>query len=142
MEKKKKMTNEMKAKGKAKGKRCKCALSTTPRSRRTICLDPVSSDSGVEGNICEFDAVQGGLKAESDEEVDDGTVHSPIVEYSSRHRPVQIPARFWDESDGDEGVICVVDPEGLASEVVFWVDCDVCGSWVHIVCAFKKNIVT
>ena len=38
-----------------------------------------SSDSDVQGYFSEFDAVQGGIVTESDEELDDGTLHSPIV---------------------------------------------------------------
>ena len=29
----------------------------------------------------------------------------------------------------------VIKPEGLSSDMIFWEDCDVCGAWVHNVCA-------
>ena len=77
----------MKANGKGKGRRSKRALSTTPRSCHIIWLD-TSSDSDVQGNFSESDVVQGGPETESDEELDDGTVHSPIEGPSSRRRPV------------------------------------------------------
>ena len=86
------------------------------------------------------------VETESNEELDDGTGHSPIAQSISPQQPVQIPAHFWDDCDGNDGLICeigqCVDPECLASEVVFWVDCNIHGSWVHKFCAFKKNTVT
>ena len=54
----------------------------------------------------------------------------------------QLPARYRtdDEKDENDGVLCSIcnlnEPDNLASETVFWIDCDVCGVWVHNVCAF------
>ena len=30
----------------------------------------------------------------------------------------------------------------MAGGIVFWVDCDLCGVWVHTYCAFNKNAVS
>ena len=63
-------------------------------------------------------------------------------------RSTRLPTRFRAESDDEnDGVMCALyhrnEPEGLAASIVFWVDCDKCGCWVHNYCAFnKKNDVT
>ena len=60
----------------------------------------------------------------------------------------QLPARYRSDDDKDEndGVLCSICnlnvPDNLASETIFWIDCDVCGVWVHNVCAFGSNTVT
>ena len=69
---------------------------------------------------------------------------------SSRPRPrrrAQLPSRFRSESDSEnDGAICTIcnlnEPEGLGAEIVFWIDCSVCGEWAHNVCAFRSNTVT
>ena len=42
--------------------------------------------------------------------------------------------------DQNDGVLCIIcnhnEPEELSSEMVFWIDCNVCGAWVHTYCAF------
>ena len=32
--------------------------------------------------------------------------------------------------------------EGLGDEIVFWIDCSICGEWAHNLCAFGKNSIT
>ena len=67
---------------------------------------------------------------------------------SSRSRRRQLPAQFRDDddSDGNDGVLCTIcgfnEPEGLSSCTIFWIDSDICGSWVHNICAFGHNTVT
>ncbi len=29
----------------------------------------------------------------------------------------------------------------MTADTVFWVDCDLCGVWVHTYCALHKNVV-
>ena len=41
-----------------------------------------------------------------------------------------------------EGLIHWREPEGLGCEIVFWVDCFICGEWAHNLCAFGKNSIT
>ena len=67
---------------------------------------------------------------------------------SSSHRPhrqVTLPSRFR-ENEYNDGSICTVcgcnEPEGLGAQIVFWIDCSVCGEWAHNVCAFGNNTVT
>ena len=40
-----------------------------------------------------------------------------------------------DSEDQNDGVLCIIcnhnEPEELSSEMVFWIDCNVCGAWVH-----------
>ena len=54
----------------------------------------------------------------------------------------QLPQRYRPDSEND-GVlfsICELnEPEGMSSDMIFWVDCDVCGVWVHNVCGFGSN---
>ena len=59
----------------------------------------------------------------------------------------QIPSRYRPDSSGSEendDTLCSIshnnEPEGLASGVVFWVDCNDCGNWIHNVCAFRLNV--
>ena len=98
----------------------------------------------------------------SDSDSDAGVVTAPVCSVSalsapdegepssSRPRPrrrAQLPSRFRSESDSEnDGAICTIcnlnEPEGLGAEIVFWIDCSVCGEWVHNVCAFRSNTVT
>ena len=56
--------------------------------------------------------------------------------------------RFRSDSDSDnnDGSICTIcgcnEPEGLGDEIVFWIDCSICGEWAHNLCAFGKNSIT
>ena len=47
------------------------------------------------------------------------------------------------DSDNNDGSICTIcgckEPEGLWDEIVFWIDCSICGEWAHNLCAFGKN---
>ena len=70
-----------------------------------------------------------------------------ITESCRPRRHGVLPARFRDElSDDDDGVICdlcsLKEPLDMAGGIVFWVDCDMCGVWVHTYCAFNKNAVS
>ena len=62
-----------------------------------------------------------------------------------KHRGI-LPARFRNESEDYDGVLCSIcgksEPENMASNTVFWVDCDLCGTWVHNYCSFNNNTVT
>ena len=69
-------------------------------------------------------------------------------EEPGRSRPQhhsQLPALFREDIDDADGVACEVcrstGPEGLSSSTVFWIDCDVCGVWVHNYCVFQKHDV-
>ena len=67
--------------------------------------------------------------------------HSPTSsnagETSHPRRQWQILSRFRcnSESEENDGTICVLcehnDPEGLSESIVFWIDCEKCGCWVH-----------
>ena len=50
------------------------------------------------------------------------------------------------DSDNNDGSICTIcgcnEPEGLGDEIVFWIDCSICGEWAHNLCAFGKNSIT
>ena len=111
-------------------------------ARRRIRLDS-SSDSDIspeEPKDCDDS-----LGSES---VDDEQAHSaqPGSSDSRSHRRVQLPARFRDDIEDDDGVVCAVcklnEPQGVSADTVFWVDCDVCGVWVHNYCVFKNNAVS
>ena len=45
-----------------------------------------------------------------------------------------------------DGSICTIcgcnESEGLGDEIVFWIDCSICGEWAHNLCAFGKNSIT
>ena len=34
------------------------------------------------------------------------------------------------------------EPLGMAGDMVFWVNCGLCGVWVHTYCAFQKNAIS
>ena len=72
----------------------------------------------------------------------------PSAESCRPRRHGILPARFRDElsDDDDDGVICdlcsLKEPLDMAGGIVFLVDCDLCGVWVHTYCAFNKNAVS
>ena len=90
------------------------------------------------------------LHSSSDSDSDTGVVAAPrrsvpaIGESSSRScRPrhqAQLPSLFRSDSDSDnnDGSICTIcgcnEPEGLGDEIVFWIDCSICGptTCVHL----------
>ena len=56
-------------------------------------------------------------------------------------------AIYRSDSDSDnDGVLCDIcqlnQPLSLSSEIIFCVDCDKCGKWVHNVCAVGLNTTT
>ena len=71
--------------------------------------------------------------------------HGPCANLRARPKQrCQLPARFRDSnSESDDGVLCSMcnqkEPAGRSAETIFWIDCDVCGAWVHTYCAFKNN---
>ena len=81
-----------------------------------------------------------------------GTSAPSDTQFSSGHsshprRQSQLPSRFRSESDGEnDGSICTVcgrnEPEGLGTEIVFWIECSVCGEWAHNVYVYGSNTVT
>ena len=58
----------------------------------------------------------------------------------------QFPQRYRPDSENDEndGILCSIcelnEPEGMSSDMMFWVDCDVCGVWVHDACALAATL--
>ena len=69
--------------------------------------------------------------------------------FSRPKRQRQLPARFRNDSDSssedDDAVLCAIchakEPT-CAAKTVFWVDCEMCGAWVHSYCAFQSNSVS
>ena len=68
--------------------------------------------------------------------------------FKQRHPQLAL-LHFWSDSDSDnnDGLICTIlcgcnEPEGLGDEIVFWIDCSICGEWAHNLCAFGKNSIT
>ena len=61
-------------------------------------------------------------------------------------RKRQLPARFREcdsESETEDGALCTIcnvrEPRDCAAKIVFWIDCEKCGAWVHNFCAFGNN---
>ena len=83
-----------------------------------------------------------GAGSESDNEPETNLVAGP----SRPQCRAILPARFQEDCDRDNGVVCdichLTEPVNMASGTVFWIDCDICGVWVHNYCAFNKNTVT
>ena len=74
-------------------------------------------------------------------------IESEKEEVCRPRRQRLLPTRYRSDSeDQNDGVLCIIcnhnEPEELSSEMVFWIDCDVCGAWVHTYCAFGSNTVT
>ena len=87
------------------------------------------------------------LESEEDDHRNQLPEPGPSAESCRPRRHGVLPARFRDElSDDDDGVICdlcfLKEPLDMAGGIVFWVDCDLCGVWVHTYCAFNKNAVS
>ena len=67
--------------------------------------------------------------------------------FKQRHPQLAL-LRFRSDSDSDnnDGSICTIcgcnELEGLGDEIVFWIDCSICGEWAHNLCAFGKNSIT
>ena len=87
-----------------------------------------------------------GIAGEKDKAISDGSAESNTdMSVSSDEseqevcrpcRQRQLPTRYKSDSeDQNDGVLCTVcnqnEPEELSSDMVFWVDFDVCGAWVH-----------
>ena len=135
-EKDKKKEESVKHKGnKAAGKGNKAA-GKGKEKRRQVQRRP-SDQSSASDDDCVFRI---GTSATNDAQFSSG--------HSSRpRRQPQLPSRFRSESDGEnDGSICTVcgrnEPEGLGAEIIFWIDCSVCGEWAHNVCVFGSNTVT
>ena len=74
-------------------------------------------------------------------------IESEKEEVCHPRRQRLLPTRYRSDSeDQNDGVLCIICnhnvPEELSSEMVFWIDCNVCGAWVHTYCAFGSNTVT
>ena len=90
------------------------------------------------------------VRSESDGDVIVPGGASGPSEASSSGRPqrqCQLPSRFRDNStDDNDSAICMIcgknEPDGLGAEIVFWIDCSVCGQLAHNVCVFGRNTVT
>ena len=67
--------------------------------------------------------------------------------FKQRHPQLAL-LRFRSDSDSDNNdvSICTIcgcnEPEGLGDEIIFWIDCSICGEWAHNLCAFGKNSIT
>ena len=104
--------------------------------------------------------VQSSESKESDALSDESDASSDVDMLAPRHSPTssknagetshpqrqwQTPSRFHCNSESEENdrTICVLceqnDPEGLSGSIVFWIDCEKCGCWVHNICAFGNN---
>ena len=62
---------------------------------------------------------------------DSDTMTSEEPGHNHPQRRSQLPARFCEDIDDADGVLCEVyhstEPEGLASGTAFWINCDKCG---------------
>ena len=70
-----------------------------------------------------------------------------VTAHQRPERTKQLPSRFRTDSDDtdcdDDQVNCAIcghkDPGTVRGEIIFWIDCDHCGVWVHAKCAFGRN---
>lgn len=66
-------------------------------------------------------------------------------EGSSTHGcPKRRRQRFHDSDlESDDGMLRMIcnekEPVGCSTGVVFWIDCDMCDTWVHAYCAFGSS---
>ena len=80
--------------------------------------------------------------------------HLPLSSSDSEDHPTNRPCRRRttpsryrrdsdDDSDQNDGTICSLcqsnEPGTMAASIVFWIDCNKCGCWVHNFCAFGNN---
>lgn len=129
--------------GRGKGRGCGKGKQKAPVNRM-LNLEDSTSESDPDTGILKD------LAAIDEPDSSDGMVSEPEAAATSYrpHRQRQLPARFRSDSESDQsdGAVCSICqknvPDGLASEFVFWVDCDMCGVWVHNLCAFGNNTVT
>ena len=111
-----------------------------PKTRRRLHLESLYSDDEV---TQESPAPEESLALESDSSAGSESDREPETSLVLGPNRLQccaiLPARFREDSDGDDGVVCdichMTEPVNMASETVFWVDCDTCGVWVHNYCA-------
>ena len=79
-----------------------------------------------------------------------GSPSSSDSEDHPTNRPCRrrtMPSRYRrdsdDDSDQNDGTICSLcqsnEPGTMAASIVFWIDCNKCGCWVHNFCAFGNN---
>ena len=92
------------------------------------------------------DIPDGHSTSSSSTESNSDTMRGEEPGHNRPQRRSQLPARFREDIDDAVGVLCEVchstEPEGLASGIVFWIDCDKCGVWVHNYCVFQKNDIS
>ena len=118
-------------------------MGTFPGTKNVRGKDKAISDESTESDR--------DMTLSSDIEIDrDMTLSSDIEsekeEVCRPRRQRQLPTPYRSDSeDQNDGVLCIIcnhnEPEELSSEMVFWIDCNVCGAWVHF-CAFCSNTVT
>ena len=137
-ERKRKREIEKQKKGKGKGKR-RCRQLSSSESDDPPLLSEDSEESAEEP------AEEPGSRSQRQRRTNP-EVYGEQSDSRQRQRRAQLPARFRNDSDGDDGVLCSIcnatEPVGMASSTVFWVYCDKCGTWVHNYCVFKKNNVS
>ena len=76
-----------------------------------------------------------------------GSPSSSDSEDHPTNRPCRRTSRYRrdsdDDSDQNDGTICSLcqsnEPGTMAASIVFWIDCNKCGCWVHNFCAFGNN---
>ena len=125
--------------GKGRGRKKKCL--ETP----SVSMESDSESSEVEQQRSYREPDSADQESEDD---DHSTQPGPSTESCCPRRHCILPARFRDDlrDDDGDGVICELcsfkEPLGMAGDTVFWVDCELCGVWVHTYCAFQKNAIS
>ena len=144
----KKEIEERKKKREAEKQRKHAASANVPRARRRLRLD---SDSGDDASESEHEQEESNSESQEQESESDDSQLPPgnagPSEPSRPRRRGMLPARFRDDEEDEDGVLCdhcgLNEPPGMTGSTVFWVDCDSCDVWVHNYCAFnKKNAVS